>query len=368
MVDNYDCHTLYVTTGVASKEQLAHSLLETKRLAEEILQQDIPCEFQINVIVGRNGQYYGVGYVRVSNPIMYWILVGRNPDGSERVETIPDPDWDPGEGEGEDDEESSDDFGEWAEVKEKEDHKVRPMITRELGPLVNVPGYRYDEDQLSHFRAIAEERGEDADQIDEVGHFIIQRGHFKHVGSNKLANVLFARKTPPWIGEQMDKLKADMSRYCTGPPNKKIYMRVKGKVIDGPAPLIHVDNDTVYVGFDPDGNDGPFAKFMVTKYVFNRGVRNESRMVFFDYSYAHGDVDISTKNIKIPDQRSRKSDRGRQGGRDGQGGSGGRNGRRNGGGSGGRNGSGGRHSGGGSRGGRSGSSGRDGRQGRGRRW
>ena len=138
----YDSHTLYVTSGVAREEQLYYALKiaiqngenkinnevllnflielgqkdftdsidKTIPLSDQndILQKEIQklghelpekillkCGIKVNLIVNKNGEYYGFGYIRVSNESVYWMLLGRNPDGSDRVLEYPDPNWIP---------------------------------------------------------------------------------------------------------------------------------------------------------------------------------------------------------------------------------------------------------------------------------
>ena len=81
----YDHHTLYVRTGVAHKKQLEHSI-------HEVLERlKIPCRYKVNHIVDKNNFYTGYAFVWFSNPRIYYILTGRNEDGSDRVKHVIDP-------------------------------------------------------------------------------------------------------------------------------------------------------------------------------------------------------------------------------------------------------------------------------------
>ena len=122
----YDEHCLYVDSGVASTQQVSECMKKAILQAEKVLKRDTKCRFKINLLVNREGEYFGYGYVWVSSTEIYWMLLGRNPDGTERIEEYPDPDWIlPTKKEPKKDEEKN-----WIDIVEDEDAYVQPMIKK----------------------------------------------------------------------------------------------------------------------------------------------------------------------------------------------------------------------------------------------
>ncbi len=59
----YDTHTLHVLTGVAREDQLMKVLGEAIEQAEEILGRSTNCQYKVNILLTKNGEYYGYGYI-----------------------------------------------------------------------------------------------------------------------------------------------------------------------------------------------------------------------------------------------------------------------------------------------------------------
>jgi len=87
---------LYIISGPSSKEQLA---LCFKDLIDQIaniyvMDPDIKkVHYELNTVYSSSGNPQGVTFGWVSEPKIYNILIGNNPDGSERVEYVEDPTW-----------------------------------------------------------------------------------------------------------------------------------------------------------------------------------------------------------------------------------------------------------------------------------
>ena len=311
---HYDTHTLFVDCGVATEEQLAKSLITTITDAENLLAQNIKdeklktlkekihklelenkdvkslklklkelndknlkdfykpkCRFKINLLVNKEGEYLGFGYIRISLPEVYWMLLGRNPDGSERFEEIPDPDWTPPLPDKKENL-SIDEILEketkktWAELAEEEESHIQPIIKKPLPPLIAIPGYKYDEEQLLHLKDVAKENGEDPDQIPKEGFFEISRGYVKDPPPGKLANRLCARRVPDWLPEEAFKI---TFRPYASNPKKKGKINIMGNKVESCYPIINfIDTKKgriVFITFDPSTKDALFASLMQKK-------------------------------------------------------------------------------------------------------
>lgn len=82
----YDNHTLFVRCGCATEEQIMHAFIESICAYKDKYDKTLECKIKVNRVENKNGVGYGIAFVFVTNPIIYNVLLGRNPDGSERIE------------------------------------------------------------------------------------------------------------------------------------------------------------------------------------------------------------------------------------------------------------------------------------------
>lgn len=297
MAQCLDNHTLYIESGVAREDQVMESLKQAISNVERDLGQTFPCSFKINLIRTKEVAYFGSGYIRVSNPEVYWMLVGCNPDGSSRVEEYPDPNWVAPVRSAEKSTTTS-----WADMVESEELQKPPIIRVEKEPLMELPGYPYDEQQLKHLRTCAVEDGEDPDTVPTHGYFIITRAHVNPIPQDKLGYVLCSRRVPNWV-DIKSAFKSIFGPYVTDP---KLVLEVKqyDTVTVDTAPVITsiVDKKkqpsdptthTVFVIFDPQVRDASFARVMQRKtrlvHPKDPSLRCE---IIFDYAYASNRVQV----------------------------------------------------------------------------
>lgn len=260
---HYDEHTLYIESGVAKEEQIAECLKVAVLQANKYLKRNTNCRFQINLIM-KDGQYVGHGYVRISCPEVYWMMLGFNPDGSERIEEIPDPNWVPSpssksfspiddfdvSGFGlknafsftQNQKEQKQEKKSWYDLTIEEDSKIQPMVKRYLPPLVKIPGYAYDEEQTRYLKSIHESfkreseysvqdlhsfenSNEREEEIPTVGHFVISRAFAYDPVQGYMKYRLCAKNVPDWVPEKA--FKAIFSAYASDP--KKVGFTNFGK-------------------------------------------------------------------------------------------------------------------------------------------
>lgn len=84
----FDTHTIHVDAGIATEEQIETVFRESIREISRVLQRPIDSEVYVNLIRDRSGKSLRLAYVWVSNPIVYYVMLGRNPDGSARTEKV----------------------------------------------------------------------------------------------------------------------------------------------------------------------------------------------------------------------------------------------------------------------------------------
>lgn len=84
----YDNHTMYLFTSGATEKQLNESFREAMCTLEKTSGKRYQCRYQVNIVRDKLGKTLGFGYLWVSNPEIYHMLIGNNPDGSVRRERI----------------------------------------------------------------------------------------------------------------------------------------------------------------------------------------------------------------------------------------------------------------------------------------
>jgi len=265
-----DTSTLFIDSGVSTNEQVSECLRVAIQDAEKILDRETNCKLKVNLIVDKEGKYFGFGYIRVSEPEIYWMLLGRNPDGSERIEEYPDPDWvqpvNPNEGLTPEEILEKNQGKSWVEIGEEEESFIQPTIKKILPPLITIPGYLYDEDQISHLRELEEDKNI---EIPEVGYFEISRAYATDPQNGMLKNRICARKVPEWI--PIEGFKSIFSSYVSKESKeKKGTIRSGNKEITDTYPIVNfVDSKKggriVFITFDPQTHDAIFSLLMAKK-------------------------------------------------------------------------------------------------------
>lgn len=362
----YDNHTLYVTSGVAREEQLYRALQiaiqngedklnnevivdfltnqnredivesvnnldlseqnkilrgEIEKLGFELPEEiKLECNIKVNLIVNKNGEYYGFGYIRVSNESVYWMLLGRNPDGTERILEYPDPDWIsplPKPPLSFEEEQAKYNEMSWYDIAQEEDKYIHPMIKEDLGPLMSIPGYKYDEMQYRHLQEMAVSEGKDPSKVPTMGYFEFARAYARDADDGKMSNVLCARQVPDWIPTIA--FKNIFKIYASN--SDATVRRVPGsdgdfEEVEESYPFIEFINGKkdsckiVFITFDPSTNDAIFSLLMTRKVRIVHPKRSDLRCtLIFDHAYEHGKTQIQSKGYKNNDQRRISRDR-----------------------------------------------------------
>nr|QBK90650.1 MAG: hypothetical protein LCPAC104_01470 [Pithovirus LCPAC104] len=294
--DNY----LYIITGVAHKSQLKESL------EKAIRRFGYPCNYKINFVISKdriNGKesYCGYAYVWLSNTTVAYALTGRELNGSERVEYVDDPDWTPPikninelyEDEinkispmSSDSNQHISDFlrttpcpfdkmTSWADIMDIEEEVQKktksPKIKKILEPLLELPKYYYDKEQLSHFNENLKK-----ENISENGGFKIDRAFVRiSTDINVKTSTIVGSNIPDWITEEI--LLEEFSRYVT--KNSKIkYPLISFKK------SIKYKANIVYINFQQDTYDGQFALLMSKKlHITSKENENLNCKLYFNH-------------------------------------------------------------------------------------
>jgi hypothetical protein len=279
-----DTHTIFIKTGFASTEQIHEMFaasLEQYQLVNNL--PNFPCTFIVNRVENRDGETLGMSFVHVSNPEVYYMLLGKNPDGSDRVEYYDDPDWIPKENQ--EPLPISPTFEvratlttSWSEMMEEEEkyerqvqaqknQKICPKIPRALEPLMRLPPVVYTPEQMKIRYQMAGETYSDTTSklrmIPESEDFFAIPALLQPISPELTPNILKCRGVPEGITER--DLKDSFTPYVSD--STSIQIRTVQRVrIQDTYPFVSIsDNRTAFVTFDPETNDAGFALFMKKK-------------------------------------------------------------------------------------------------------
>jgi hypothetical protein len=199
-------HNIWVSTGLATQVQLNASVNAFKKELTKMFpgQGYDKCEILVNLVMDVKGNSYKYAYLWVSDPRVYYILSGFNPDGSERFE--------------EEKEEKKtvliDDTFDLENLDldsafKSESKKIKkPSIRASLPPLLTLPGYEYTEDQKKtaeadlKAEAIGKGRNPEDIKIPEFGYFESSRAWAGTPKKNENSSILCSY-VPIWVNEEI---------------------------------------------------------------------------------------------------------------------------------------------------------------------
>lgn len=220
-------HNLFVNTGLASQAQTQAAVdVAKKEIVKMFPGQDYEkCEYIVNLVMDSKGNSYKYAYLWVSDPRVYYIFAGFNPDGSERFEeekkekTITfDDSFDL------DDLDLEGAFTAVSKVK-------KPTIRTPLPPLITLPGYEYTLDQKKKaeedLKAEAVSKGRNLEEIKvpDYGYFEVSRAWAGTPKKNENPCILCSY-VPLWVNEEI--LKKIFFRYSSD--KSGIYPKISFKI------------------------------------------------------------------------------------------------------------------------------------------
>ena len=321
MTKSYDTHTLFLKCDCASTKQIQDSMRESLKKYQNEHGVKLDCRWRVNVISNHEGELFGIAFVFVTNPAVYHMLLGKNPDGSDRVEFVDDPSCS-GLLEGTGTNESGWNTIEepklpekpeypagmsWADMSEVEEEYdealaeyerklqsynnrfIRPKIQIQLEPLMILPPFKLTPEQIENKRRkiiakneIKSEFDPNMVEIPEFSYFGVDRAMVVPVDEKFMPNILKCKNVPEWI-TQAD-LKAQFSPYADD--SQTIQERfVKGRRLEETYPFVNINNDRVaFIIFDNKTTNAQFALHMMKKTVISKkmpdGTVNTFTLVF----------------------------------------------------------------------------------------
>jgi hypothetical protein len=197
--------TLYVVSGVAVQEQVEACV----KTSFDQIRKAFPnngyekAHYVINVVSDYKGNLFGYAYIWVSDPRIYYLLLGCNADGTERYEEKDDPNW----VEPKRDEFKFSSSTNWADMDDDEEEfqkiHTRPKLRRALPPLIRLPGYKYNEEQLKHISKMVWTEEDVKATVPQIGYLEVSRARVSPVAEDKNPFVLVCSCAPLWITEEM---------------------------------------------------------------------------------------------------------------------------------------------------------------------
>lgn len=325
----YDEHTLFIKCDCASSEQINAAFNEMLTKYRNEHKTKIECRWRVNVVVNKENKHFGIAFVFVTNPAVYHMLLGKNPDGSDRVIYIDDPSWTaPSEGA------VVNDAGwasiaepvftsemSWAEISELEGEYndalsavnqkyVCPKIPVELEPLIKLPPFKLTSEQIEHKRMeiISNNEGKpgfDASlvEIPELAYFGVDRAMVTPLDEKFMHNVLKCTAVPDWI--TAPDLKALFTAYASDSRTEQERF-IKGRRMTDTYPFVNINDDRVaFIIFDAQTTNAQFALHMMKKTLVKKA--NKEITLVFGYSCRTGrDImsDISQQPRPVHRQES----------------------------------------------------------------
>lgn len=345
-----DKHTLYIKCNYGSEKQIYDVLNAglTKYQHDNKI-TNLNCRFRVNYITNKEGEPLGLAFAFFTDEPIYHMILGRNPDGTERFVEYDDPSW---QVPAKDESVNENGWGttgklskivSWAdetEAAEEEERKYTcPKIRTALPPLIVIPPVMLNESQMDEKRQeiIEDNEGKlDFDpkmvRVAREEYLIIDGAMVKPLETKYIPNILKASNVPRWM--TVRHLKGIFSPYARDSTTKQKRI-VHGSTITEPYPFINFSEKdgkrSVFAIFDPETTNARFALHMQMKTVIRDTIDNltcSSVLIF--YHAFKTDRDIMTdinKRSNTSDRGGRGGDRGGSRGRgDSRGGRGGRGG------------------------------------------
>lgn len=288
MSQQSDSRTLFVRCDTASVKQIEEVFKSLVNKYNTEFQPETRATFYVNRVENRQGESLGMAFVYITDSKLFHLIQGKNPDGSDRIEYRPDPNWVKSEIAP-----LSEDAS-WADMVEYEEAEHCPMIPIVLEPLLTVPPYKLTPEQIAEKRARIislnkDKPGFDEKMVDVPDHafLIVSPAFLSPIDEKFSPNILKAKNVPSWVTPADIKLK-----FTPFTSNSKTVVDrvVKGRHFKETYPFVNINSEGIaFVIFDPATLDAPFALYMLKKCVMTKKSpdgRAQSCTLIFNHSFS----------------------------------------------------------------------------------
>jgi len=254
-----DGHTVFIK---CSKSLVSDEIID---LFREILDKyiddtgdEIHCDYYVNIISNKDDYSSGLAFVYLTNSEFYYMLFGKNKDGSERFEYIDDPDWvDPPRSRS--GSSSSSNSLKISEEKKKSLDNSKSLFSLDWTAIMEA-----DEDCERQKKIIKNKHVCPKIKITleplivvDIDEFYMEPGKPAEIQGNNHHHILKCTNLPSNIdiNDLNDKFRPLVSDH-----NTTYKRKVKGKTIEHHYPYIFITKDrTAYIVFNENTDDARFA-------------------------------------------------------------------------------------------------------------
>lgn len=310
-----DTHTLYVKCETATEAQIRQCFYEALSSYQQKTGRNLDTRFKVNLVTDKDGKCFGLAFVYLIESAFYHMLLGKNSDGSDRIEYIDDPSHNlPSDGKLENESGWSSlkqlESMSWADICDLDDEFEeipKTKIVTRLDPLIVLPPYTLTESQIQSKKQkiiMSNIHNPDFDEtkitIPSISHLQIEKAIVSPVESKFMHNILKSRLIPDWITKE--DLKIKFSPYATD--NTTLYERtLKGVTFNETYPFVNINHDRVcFIIFDPSTHDAQFALLMNKKTLFRKQGKQGAQLsacLHFSHSFCT-DRDMMTTFTNKP--------------------------------------------------------------------
>lgn len=295
-------HLVHICTGIANQAQVNKAIDLAVSNASSALSKirNLNMTYYVNVVKTTNGFYPGDTYLWCVDPRMTAMFAGLNPDGSNRVEIVDDPQWicpeRPKEIKTQNEIESTFSGG-WGDMMEELDYHINedrylcPKIKRDKVSLIQIPSITLSENQkykivISKIKKLIEngelppdyEYGDSLEDTNVTEDMLTAPEKIDPIPS-------IAWKTEPRYSVHRNELRSknpapsfittadikDRVKVYATDPISKVTRLVRGRTHIDTYPMVSFDNNRhVYIIFDPDNDDCIFARYMIRKLTIDK--------------------------------------------------------------------------------------------------
>jgi hypothetical protein len=307
---HFDNHTLYIRSGFLTQAQVDGAFNVLLQELRDIYANDDEygplmnkATFIANVVTNTKGDMFRITFVHVSEPAVYYILLGKNPDGSDRFEEYDDPDWTPPTSERR---EAPSGMTSWADIAEFEEEEEaahnHPKLIKTFPPIAVLPLIQLSAEQaqreLNWLQLKAKEEGKDEGEIDRIelpryGYFNVEPAFVEDPQPGECENILCCRIAPEWIN--VDMIRDKFQQFSTD--LRLHFGKIKGKEQKYTFPTFNIGENVnvttragkevrtrmVYVTCSPYTKDASFALHMCKKFDITNNKTKEKALLIFSH-------------------------------------------------------------------------------------
>lgn len=266
----YDTHTLYAHSKELDKQQIIEAISKSLYDYKQKYNKNIQCMYNVNVLLDKDKNKIGVAFIFLTNPEVYHMLLGRNPDGTE-MEKIKNTKTDNNK-QSESRTRSNVDLDDasnssitaisWADLCDSSDESEE--VSNDESEEIEI--YPEPLMKLGLVKLTTEQKNKMCDSQSNF-EIKIEPAGIRKLGDDLIHNELMSLKIPDWVSAS--RLKKEIKYYASDYTTIHTK-RINGKNIDFTYPMIHVicnknKTKTARVTFDPLTNDAQFALHMIKK-------------------------------------------------------------------------------------------------------